>query len=35
MRKKISWKKNRKVFRKGLRTRAINTKLHANGGERL
>ena len=35
MRKRISKRKNRKVFRAGDRVRAINTKLHARGGERL
>lgn len=35
MRKRISKRKNKKVFRAGDRVRAINTKLHARGGERL
>lgn len=35
MRKRISKKKNRRVFYAGCRTRAINNKLKPAGGERL
>lgn len=35
MRRKISKRQNRKCFRAGDRTRAINTKIKPKGGERL
>lgn len=35
MRKKVSRKRNRRIFAAGCRTRAINTKVKPKGGERL
>lgn len=35
MRRKISKRQNKRVFRAGNKVRAINTKLHSRGGERL